>query len=177
MNYYKFLILILLSLSLAACGFHLRGATPMAGELNLVYIDSDQPYAPFEQALRAYLESSNIQIVDSPSPQAATIQIIDRSLTTSLITTSTNTLLIQYVLTYAVTYRVLDRYQNIIIVPNTIRSSNTYSSNNTQMLGSANQQDLLVDSLRNNTVFLLITRLNSKEARLAFKTGHPPNAH
>jgi LPS-assembly lipoprotein len=173
---YRIFVYLLFSLSLSACGFHLRGAMRLPPELNPIYIDSDQPYSPFEQALRASLESSNIQIVNSPSPQAATLQIINRNLTSSLVTISANTFTTQYNVTYAITYQVIDRHKNVVIPSNTITSANTYSANNTQMLGAANQQDALVDTLRNNTVFLLLTRLGSKQVRDAFQKGKSSDA-
>ena len=172
----KLFICIVLCVLLSACGFHLRGPVELPPGLNSLYIDSDQPYAPFEQALRTNLEASNINIVNSPSPEAATLKILSRSLTTTLISISTNTLTTQYNITYTINYQLMDRKNNIIIPNASIGSSNTYSANNNQMLGAANQQNALVDTLRANTVFLLMSRLGSKQVREAFITGKPSNA-
>jgi LPS-assembly lipoprotein len=172
----KFLILILATLTLSACGFHLRGPVELPAALSPIYIDTDQPYAPFEQKLRANLESSHIEVVGSPSSEVAILKILNRNLTTTLISISPSTLTTQYNITYAVTYEVLDRDHNLIIPSSVVSSSNTYSANNNQMLGAANQQGALVENLRNNTVFLLMSRLGSKQVRDAFITGKPSNA-
>jgi LPS-assembly lipoprotein len=170
---YKILIISFIILTLSACGFHLRTPVELPSELKLIYIESDQPYAPFEQVLRRQLQESHIQLVNNPNPESATLKIISRSLTTSLISISTSTATSQYNLTFSITYQLLDRNNNIIIPASTLSSANTYSASNSQMLGASNQQDILAVSLRKNVIFLLMNRLASQEVHQLLEKDEP----
>ena len=173
---YKTLLCLGLSLLLSACGFHLRGSQNLPPQLKQIYIESTQPYAPFEQALRAALQSSNIQVVNAPNKEAFILKITKKSLSTTLISLSLSTQVTQYNLVYAVTYELIDPKGRIIIPTETLSSANTYAVNTNQMLGASNQQDQLTDTLRSNTIFLLLDRLSSNKVRLAFEKNSPSHA-
>jgi LPS-assembly lipoprotein len=53
----------------AGCGFHLRGKTNVPDELQTIVLDSGDPYGPMTRNIRTQLRLSNVTIVDDPTTQ------------------------------------------------------------------------------------------------------------
>lgn len=53
----------------AGCGFHLRGKTNVPDELQTIVLDSGDPYGPMTRNIRTQLRLSNVTIVDDPTKQ------------------------------------------------------------------------------------------------------------
>jgi len=51
----------------AGCGFHLRGKTNVPDELQTIVLDSGDPYGPLTRDIRSQLRLSNVTIVDDPT--------------------------------------------------------------------------------------------------------------
>ncbi|RJT44494.1 LPS assembly lipoprotein LptE [Rahnella woolbedingensis] len=53
----------------AGCGFHLRGKTNVPDELQTIVLDSGDPYGPMTRDIRTQLRLSNVTIVEDPTTQ------------------------------------------------------------------------------------------------------------
>ena len=53
----------------AGCGFHLRGKTNVPDELQTIVLDNGDPYGPMTRNIRTQLRLSNVTIVDDPTTQ------------------------------------------------------------------------------------------------------------
>jgi len=51
------------------CGFHLRGKTNVPDELKTIVLDSGDPYGPLTRNIRTQLRLSNVTIVDDPTKE------------------------------------------------------------------------------------------------------------
>ena len=67
--------LVLTTLFVSACGYHLQGALAAPPEMNSTYIDAIDDHSLFYRELRLQFEAAGIQIVDSPSDATAVCAI------------------------------------------------------------------------------------------------------
>ena len=67
--------IVLLMLILGSCGFHLRGALPLAQPLHELFLQTSSPYSQLSHNLREYLKSSGVHLTDKPS-EATTVLVI-----------------------------------------------------------------------------------------------------
>ena len=63
----KFFCIVLSTIILYGCGFHLRGSYAIPEALKIVHISPYQPYDPLQRALRQMLASNGVQIVEGAS--------------------------------------------------------------------------------------------------------------
>jgi LPS-assembly lipoprotein len=158
------LIFIFVVLTLSSCGFHLRGESSIPPQLSPLYIDSLQSYAPFEKSLHNALRSNNIQTVASLSEAKAVLKITNQSLTKNIVTISPSTQVTQYNMSFTVSYEILDAKGKLIIPVQSAVTSTTYSVNMTQMLGTTNQEELLVKNLRRDVISIILSQLGSEKS-------------
>ena len=63
----KFFCIVLSTIILYGCGFHLRGSYAIPEALKIVHISPYQPYDPLQRALRQMLAGNGVQIVEGAS--------------------------------------------------------------------------------------------------------------
>jgi LPS-assembly lipoprotein len=163
---YLRLLLLLTMLSLTGCGFHLRGHEEIPVVLQKIYIQSDTPFATFEQVLRDSLRSYNIQLVDTPSQANVILNITNVALNSIAGSVSSDLTLRQYTLNYQITYQVLSPKGKVILPTNVVISTTTFTSNMSQMmLSSKNSTEQYMTALQHDAVFRLMTQLLSTDSR------------
>lgn len=97
-------LLFLAGVILVSCGFHLRGYTPLPSELQVLYVQSDQPYSAFTQALEATLVSRGFVLVNSPEEADLTLEILKEERDDQIGAISASTETRQYLLYNTVTF-------------------------------------------------------------------------
>lgn len=79
------LLVMALILSLAACGFQMRGAPQLPPEMDVVYIKADDPFSPLVRELRRMLEGDERRVTWDEDEAGAVIEILQaRSRTQTL---------------------------------------------------------------------------------------------
>lgn len=157
--------------TLTSCGFHLRGTqsraedTPQA--LRIIYLQSNSPYAQFENILRQNLRGYNIQTIDEPDHHLI-LRIINYNLNQSTGSVSSNLQTRQYVVTFTVNFELLAPDGKVLLGPTSVTSMTTFTANLSQMLVATNnitQQYSL--GLYNDAAFRLSSRLVAEDTRKA----------
>jgi LPS-assembly lipoprotein len=73
------LLLCGLALSLAACGFTLRGARELPAGMALTHIETRTPDSPLTGYLKSYLRESSVRVTAEPAPDAAVLKVRESS--------------------------------------------------------------------------------------------------
>ena len=73
----KKIIIIIISLALTACGFHLRSQNQLPEKLHVIYLASSNPYGPFESTFSQTLRSAGVTVVDAADKAPISLNIIN----------------------------------------------------------------------------------------------------
>ncbi|PYF83081.1 LPS-assembly lipoprotein [Marinomonas alcarazii] len=71
----RLLILALFSMSLVACGFHLRGQVDLPDQLKVITLTSDSGSEDFDRSLRIALASAGVTIINEADATKATYNL------------------------------------------------------------------------------------------------------
>ncbi|HEX5055499.1 MAG TPA: LPS assembly lipoprotein LptE [Gammaproteobacteria bacterium] len=76
-DFQRRLLLCVLALSLAACGFTLRGARELPAGMAVTYVQAGAPGSPLAAYLKSFLRESSVRAVDYATPDAAVLKVRD----------------------------------------------------------------------------------------------------
>lgn len=152
---------------LTACGFHLRTEPPLPSTLSPLYLDSPQPYGPFEKALRRELRLAGIALTDQPAEAKIRLKFLSREENTTQITSSPGSQSTQYGVALNVTYEIQNAAGKRLIGPQSASASTSYSLNSNQILASQNQQEEVFRQLRERVIEVIFRQLNASKTQKA----------
>ena len=159
------LIVLMLSLLLSACGFHLRGQGAFALPFQTLYVQSANDYAPFINELKNAIEANNVQITDTAEQAQLTLQIVSETADKQILSLSGAGRVREYRLQYRISLRAYDQKQLEWLAPEEITLRRDYSYDDTQVLAKEQEEALLYQNMRSDAVQQVLRRLNH---------AHPP---
>ncbi len=160
------LITLMLSLLLAACGFHLRGQGEFALPFHTLYVQSPNDYAPFIIALKSAIQVNDVQITDAPAQAQLTLQIVSEIADKQILSLSGAGRVREYRLQYRVSLRAYDQKQQEWLAPQEITLRRDFSYDDTQVLAKQQEESLLYQNMRDDAVQQVLRRLNHAHAPL-----------
>ena len=154
------LLIVLLTATLAACGFHLRGS---AG--------SDLPYASMYIALpetaevRVWLErylrgSTNTTVSDDAKTATVTFQQLSDSRDKSILSIDARGRVREYRLQMRYRFRLVDAQGREIVAPQEISMNRDMTYDDSQVLSKSMEENLLWRDMTNDLVNQIIRRLS-----------------
>jgi len=163
------LIVLALSLVLSGCGFHLRGMMDMPRWLNHVAIIVEQGHRDLAPYLAEYLQSYNL-IVDAEPAEAQYWIIIEHDHFQQQITSvSSSATPRQYELTYTVQFKLVRAKGEEIIPTSAISVTRQATINSDRILGSNQEESLLLDEMRRDAAVQIMNRINKNVKRETYE--------
>lgn len=89
MRHLRIFSLVLLTFTIAACGFHLRGAYELPEHLSPVYLDKDSMSLLLYKELRSTLRASGAELTDDETTAASVLEISQEQQTRDVISVDT----------------------------------------------------------------------------------------
>ena len=164
MQHLRTLILMLaLAVSLAACGFQLRGEADLPPEMALTQLVVDDPYSPLAKRVQTMLEQNGVKFV-SGSEATAILEIPVNNVTTSVLTIADNARVREYRVGHTVQFRLLDAGGTELLSMQTLSQSREISFDEQKILASSREQEYLKQDLAEDLARLLVSRLESVSA-------------
>lgn len=154
------IFLLTLVLFLSACGFHLRGTDFVPQWLNHVAIISENNDKQLITILQSRLEGANVKINSDSSRAPYWLIVNEVNLQQQLISVGASTNPRQYTLTLTVTFMLQERTGKIIQTPSNIYVSRQLTLNNDRILGSKEEESILIGEMKQDAVTQMIYRLN-----------------
>ncbi|KTC79332.1 Rare lipoprotein B [Legionella cherrii] len=149
----------ILVLLLSACGFHLRGISNTPIWLNNVAIISENNDKQFISILESRLEGSKIEVNPDPSRAQYWLMINEVNLQQQIISVGASTNPRQYTLTLTVLFALKTRAGQVVEVPGQINISRELTLNNDRILGSKDEESILIGEMKQDAVTQIIYRL------------------
>ena len=160
----RFILLLILSVSLSACGFNFSGQEAHSlGCLKRLYLQVDNPYSPIAKELREILTSSGAMLTRCRSEAPHTLEIVEEG--TDIYTGGfgfSNQVSLSTV-KYHLTYQILDRQGAVIMGPRTITTQQSITININQALSGNLFPPSLLNEMRRNAIYQLMEQLNSNQ--------------
>lgn len=154
------LIPLMLALLLSACGFHLRGMIDIPKWLDNVAVISKDADKQFTPMLRSQLESYKIRINPEPMDAAYWIIIKRINLQQNIVSIGASTNPRQYQLILTVEFMLQTRKGEILKPARQVTVYRQLTVNNDRILGSNQEEALLINEMRQDAVIQIINRLS-----------------
>jgi len=136
----KYLSIVLLTMLLSACGFHLRGNTPIPSDLNTLYIQSKRPYDTLSKSLHQQLQTAGVTIATTPKDAPVTLKIISEANSQSLGNIGTNTTTRVYALHYEAKFALYNSKGKQLAGPYAVTETRSFATSSNQILSYSTAQ-------------------------------------
>lgn len=152
-------------LALSSCGWQLRDTLLLDNSIGAVHVSYSGSQSSLGIELKRALRANNVQLVGSTESAKYQIKIIDITQSRRIGALNTSVRPAQYQIYKTVDYMVLDK-QGAQIIPMTSASAeSTYNYNESDMLASENEENLLQNNLRAEIVRQIVRRLGEASYR------------
>jgi LPS-assembly lipoprotein len=152
------LLILLMSLLLAGCGFHLRGQEGMPFET--LYLNATNPGTPFIAELRRNLEANKVKLVNNAEQADVVLNIVTEFPEKQILTLRSSGRVNEFSLRYRVSLRAYDLKQQDWIPAEDIVLHRDFTFDDTKILAKEAEEALLYQSMRTDMVQLIIRRLS-----------------
>lgn len=155
----RFMLLIMLSLSVVACGFHLRGQVAIPETLKRLVLTSDSGSPAFDTSLRIALTRAGVTVLDSKTAGDDVLELKVNPLTTSdtVLARNGSNDVTQLERRLSSVYFIRQKDGKSIYGPRTISTSKTLSNQNaeesTKAAYNKAQLDSMSDDLANQLIY------------------------
>jgi LPS-assembly lipoprotein len=154
-------LLLLVVLTLAACGFHLRGSNlkDVQFAFKSLYLKSPRE-TPFVADLRRILLSNRIELTSTADKADLVLDVVEIVPPKQILSLSGAGRVQEYQLFYSVSLRAYDSQQNDWLPADEISLSRILPYDDTQVFAKQQEEEMLYKDMRSDAVAQAIRRLN-----------------
>ncbi len=157
------LIVLSLALSLAACGFHLRG--PSNIPFATMYVKGPQ-YSPFVvQLKRAITAGSHTKLVDDPKQAEAILDIAGEQRWVQILTLTSGGRVGEYTLHYTISFRLYNNKNQQFLPPTSIALHRQLTFNDAVVLAKTAEENMLYKNMQTDAVQQMVRRLEAVKVK------------
>lgn len=147
---------LLLSLSLGACGFHLRQPSPIA--FKTIQIKGT---TLINKALKKALQEQGIRIVDSAEEAELQLELLREENERRILSLSGGGVVREFELYYRVQYRTKMQTEPTWALPLTMEGRRDYTFNDANLLAKQAEEKLLAESMQTDVLNGILRRLSA----------------
>jgi LPS-assembly lipoprotein len=154
---YHYSLLLLATLLLTSCGFHLRGQATLPFES--MYISGPPVFA--NQLARAVRGGSKTRVVATAKEAEVTLQVLTEARERSILSLSASGRVRELQIRYRVAFRVTDKNSREYLAANEILLKRDLTYADTDVLGKEQEESLLYRDMQNDAIQQVVRRLES----------------
>lgn len=163
-RWYPLLFGLVFSFALSACGFQLRNHSEFSLPFLTLSVEASQPYNNFIKELQKALAAAGVKSAFATTASSR-LQVLAQNYTrtpTSLGNAGQTT---TYLLSYSILFQITDCNGSILLGPQPIRSTRTFSITSNQLTGDLNTENDLQENMQQDVIQQLLIRLASPKLR------------
>jgi LPS-assembly lipoprotein len=154
-------LLLLMVLTLAACGFHLRGSNLKDVQFAFKSLYLKAPgETPFVADLRRTLLASKIELTPTADKADLVLDVVSEQTLKQILSLSGSGRVQEYQLFYIVSLRAYDNQQNDWLPADEISLSRILPYDDAQVLAKQQEEEMLYKDMRSDAVAQAVRRLN-----------------
>jgi LPS-assembly lipoprotein len=151
-----------LMLSLAACGFHLRGQVQLPPQMARTYISGAASGDALVRALRSALQANGVRVVSDARNATAILQIESLKTSRSVLSVNADGTVADYQLLMQLAYSVRATQGDWHIPTQELQARRHYSYSDSQVLAKSSEVNQLRDSMSRDLASLALLRLQAR---------------
>jgi LPS-assembly lipoprotein len=161
------LLLLAATLSLASCGFHLRGSNPsdVAFAFKSLYLKTSGE-TPFVADLRRMLIANKIALTTTSDQADLVLEVVSEQTVKQILSLSSAGRVQEYQLFYRVSLRAYDNKQTDWLSADEISLSRILPYDDAQVLSKQQEEMMLYQDMRSDAVAQAMRRLNRAKPQL-----------
>lgn len=152
-----FSLMVILILSLTACGFQLRGTADLS--FKNIHIQGNK--LSISRDLARSLQTNGIKIVENTNDAELFLELLGESNQKRILSLSGGGLVREFELHYQVTFRTRAPSNTIWSPAQTVQSQRSFSYNDDALLGKAEEEARLNADMRNDAIREIMRRLSA----------------
>ena len=153
-------------ITLAGCGFHLRGSAVLPPEMAVTYISSAQPYASLVDDFSAALKTHGGRVTRERSEATAVLHIISDTVDKRLLSINTDGKVLEYETRQTIRFSVNTGDSLPLLEEGEVSMSKSYLYSSTDILGKQREDKVLRRTLQRNLVNLALLRITAAAREL-----------
>jgi LPS-assembly lipoprotein len=151
-------LLCALALSLAACGFTLRGARELPPGMAVTYVQAGTPGSPLATYLKSFLRESSVRPVDQAMPDAAVLKVRD-STKRRVLSVDTNAKAREFEVQYSATFSLSIPGVESELPEKTITLSRDYVFDRQAVLAVNEEEAMLLQDMQRELARMIIEQI------------------
>jgi LPS-assembly lipoprotein len=153
------LLLMCLSVTLAGCGFQLRGTAALPEEMSVTYIRSNNPYASLVNDFADALRTHHVKVTENRSEATAVLDIIDDEQKKNVLSVNSSGKVLEYQLQQTIQFDVKTIDNLPLLEPQRVSMTRDYLYSNTDVLSKEREEVVVRRSLQRELVGLAMLRI------------------
>jgi LPS-assembly lipoprotein len=159
---YRIAILLLI-LTVAGCGFKLRGVYSLPDSISPLYItQAGDDGNELTNALTVQLESSGIIVASERKQASAVLQLSDHSSDRRVVALDKSGKVAEYELHETLRFKLIDRSGTELVPPQQVNQLQSYANPEVRVLGKQLEEDILRRDMRRDLAGQIIRRLETQ---------------
>lgn len=158
---------VLALLSLAACGFHLRGEIKLASNLQRVVVISSDPANPLKHNLEEAMKHAGATVVSAPGEGVGEIRLTQVGVQTLVGSVGGNARVNEFNMVYHVDLEIVDAAGKTVLEKQPIEQTRSFTFDQTQAAGTGAQQDVIRREMERDMAQAVMRKIDVIERRLS----------
>lgn len=152
------ILLVIVSLIISGCGFHLRGNIPLPDSIKKMYVDAAN--GSFKEQLVPILESGGAQVMSSEASADSVLRIVETSVDRTIGTLDSRGKANSYDIVFTLGYR-FDDTQGNMLREASLQEQRRYNFNPEEVIESESEEQHLIQEMEEAIALRIVRQLST----------------
>ena len=153
------LLAVFMAVTLAGCGFHLRGSDALPAVMSVTYIQNSQPFSSLVDDFADALRTRGVQVTEDRAAATVVLRIHENDKDREVLSVNTSGKVLEYQLRQKIQFSVATAENRPIVEQQTVTMRRAYLYRSADVLGSEREKDAVRSTLQKNLVNMAMLRI------------------